>query len=84
MLIVPALAVNEVDLAPEAMFTDAGTVSNELLLESDTTAGTLADCDKVTVHVVALPDAMLDAVQVTELITVWVTSEMVAVWVPPL
>ena len=84
MLIVPALAVNEVELAPEAMFTDAGTVSNVLLLESEITAATLADCDKVTVHVVALPEAMLDAVQVTELITVWVTSEMVAVWVPPL
>ena len=84
MLTVPALAVNEVELAPEAMFTDAGRVSNVLLLESDTTAAALTDCDKVTVHVVALPEAMLDAIQVTELITVWVTSEMVAVWVPPL
>ena len=71
-------------MTPEAMFTEAGTVSNVLLLESDITAATLADCDKVTIHVVALPEAMLDAVQVTELTTVCVTSEMVAVWVPPL
>lgn len=80
-MIVPAVAVNVAVVAPEATVTDAGTVTDPLLLESETAAPPLgAPCDNVTVQVVVPPDARLDAVQVTELTTVWVTNEMLAVF----
>jgi hypothetical protein len=57
----PAVAVNVAVVAPAATETDAGTVANALLLESATVPPPVRD--RVTVHVLAVPELKEDGAQ---------------------
>ena len=82
---VPAVAVKVALVLPEATVTDAGTLRELLLLESETAAPPLgAACDNVAVHGVPLLGPRLAPVQLTELRTAGGVSEMVTVCEPPL
>jgi hypothetical protein len=76
----PAVAVKVTLVFPEVTVTDAGTLREPLLLESETAAPPLgAACDNVAVHGVLLLGPRLAPVQVTELRTAGGVNEMVTV-----
>lgn len=82
--IVPAVAVKLANVAPDATFTEAGTLSDALLLETATaTPPELAACDKVTVHAEVPPELRLVGEHDTEPTTVAAKSEMYVVWELP-
>lgn len=77
---VPAVAVKVALVLPEATVTDAGTLRELLLLESETAAPPLgAACDNVAVQGVPLLGPRLLPVQVTELRTAGGVREMFTV-----
>jgi len=78
----PAVAVKVALEKPAATSTLAGTVSNALLLLSDTDEPPVAGgFDRVMVQVDPAPEARVEGLQDTEL-TTGATSEMFAVWEP--
>ena len=78
VVIVPAVAVNVLLVAAAETVTDAGTVSNALLLERVTTVPPVgAACDRVTVQVDVPADPRLVGVHDSEL-TVGAVSDIVA------
>jgi len=73
------VAVNVVVVDPDATLTDAGTVSNPLLLLSDTEAPPVpAALDSVTVQVEPAPEVRLVGLQESWLTTGGPVSEMTA------
>jgi hypothetical protein len=77
---VPAVALNVVDVDPAATVIEAGTVSRPLLLESDTMAPPAgADWDNVTVQVDVTPLPKLDGAHDTELGTTGAVNVKTAV-----
>jgi hypothetical protein len=82
---VPAVAVKAADTAPEATFTEAGTVSTALLLESATvTPPEPAACDSATVHAEVPPEPRVAGEQDSRLITIGAVSENEVVFELPL
>jgi hypothetical protein len=80
LLMVPAVAVNVLVVAPADTVVDAGTVRRPLLLDSVTAAPpTGAACDSVTVQVDVPALARLLGLQDSELIVAGPVSVMVAV-----
>ncbi len=78
--IVPAVAVKLDHVAPDATFTEAGTVSAAALLESDTVIPPEpAACDSVTVHEDVLPELKLVGLHDSNVTTVGATIEIDAV-----
>ncbi len=72
LAIVPAVAVNVAELAPEATVTEAGTVRSGVLLARVMTAPLGgAACDKVTVQVEVAPLPRLVGAHANELKTAW-------------
>ena len=85
VLMVPAVAVNVLVLAPAAIDNEAGTVSCALSLERFTmTPPAGAAWDRVTVHVDDAPLLNEVRVQLTELTTIWFTNDKLAVTELPL
>ena len=84
--IVPAVAVNVVEVAPAGTVTEAaGTGSSVLLLDSDTTVPPLGTALlSVTVQVVAAPELKLLGLQASEDSATGATRLTVAVWDTPL
>lgn len=60
---VPAVAVNDAELAPVGTVTDAGIVSRALLSDSATTVADEATWFKPTVQVVEMPEATVAGLQ---------------------
>ena len=77
---VPAVTPNVPEAAPAAIAVDGGTVSNALLLVSETTVEPLTACDSVTEHVALAPLARLVGAQTTELTTIDAARETLAVF----
>ena len=76
LLMVPAVAVNVLDVDPAVTATEAGTVSNPLLLESATVAPPAgAACESVTVQVDVAPLPRLLGLHETEVTVVLAASE---------
>ena len=72
-------------VAAAGTVTDAGTMSNPLLLESDTMAPPLgAPIERVTVHVVDVPVFRLAGAHETELTVACAVSDSVALCETPL
>jgi hypothetical protein len=65
---VPAVAVNPTEVPPELTVTFAGTLTAALLLDSETTALPVAASFRYTVQLDVPPLAIVDGVQLTELI----------------
>ncbi len=83
--ITPAIAMKVADVAPGATVTEAGTVSNPLLLFKETVlppAG--ATLVMVTVQVVITAEASPEGLQASEEIADWATRFRVAIWETPL
>ena len=81
----PAVAVKFADVAPDATFTEAGTVSAATLLESATvTPPEPAACDSVTEQAEVPPEPRLVGLHDTRLTLVGATSRTDAVCELPL
>lgn len=81
LLIVPAVAVKVVVVAPAATVTEAGTVSNPLLLDSVIAAPPLGAAeDRVTVHVELFPVASAVGLHPIELIKTGGVNDTAAVF----
>jgi len=81
---VPAVAVNVAVVDPDATVTDAVTVSNPLLLLSDTEAPPVpAAFDSVTVQVEPAPEVRLVGLQESCVTNAGATREMPADWELP-
>jgi hypothetical protein len=79
------VAVNPAEVAPDVTFTEVGTVSPALLLESVTLAPPeAAACDSVTTHAEVPPELRVVGEQDTRLTMVGAVSENDAVCEPPL
>jgi hypothetical protein len=77
---VPAVAVNPADMDPGATFTEAGTDSSALLLESATVSPPApASCDRVTTQAVVPFELRVVGAQDNWLIAVGATNKMEAV-----
>ena len=80
LLIVPAVAVNVLEIDPAATVTEAGTVSRPLLLDSETMAPPAeAACDSVSVQVDVTALPRLAGAQESELGTTGAVNEKTAV-----
>ena len=85
LVIVPAIALNVADVAPDATLTEGGTVSNAVSLESVTvTPPEPAPCGSVTVQLATHPEFRLVGLQDTRLADVAAKSEIDAVCELPL
>jgi hypothetical protein len=85
LVTVPALAVKLTELEPEAIVTDAGTLSVLALLESATvTPAEPAGPDTVTVQAAVPPELRLAGVQVSEVSDITADRLMVTVCELPL
>ncbi len=77
----PAVAVKFAEIAPDATFTEAGTVNAVTLLESVTVMPPVpAACESVTVQEDVPPELRLAGLHETRPTVDGVTSEIEAVW----
>ena len=76
---VPAVAANVADVAPEATVTDAGTESRVLLLDNETAVALVVAWVKVTVQVDVPPELRLVGLHEMELKATGASNEIVAV-----